>query len=84
MERVDWESEISQRKKAYDEGIARHTERSFADRNDPQYIKSRELWKRYLAGEITAKELEGNLGVNETNPVIDRAMEVFDGRTYGI
>jgi len=30
--------------------------------NSPDYIRSRKEWKRYLAGEITAAELQGLVG----------------------
>lgn len=61
MEKVDWENEMCNRKKAYQEGINRNAENSNGEDErfkDPKYTESRRLWDDYLARRITADQMQ--------------------------
>ena len=57
MEKDNREDEIRNRKKAYDEGIAKHNGLRAEAETNPTYIGCKEAWGRFLKGELTAAEL---------------------------
>lgn len=61
MENYNHEDEICKRKKAYEAGIDRNSKECDVARNDPDYLKSREQWKLFKSGRITAEQLKINL-----------------------
>jgi hypothetical protein len=70
MEKVDWEREVSNRKKAYQEGIDRDVGHKDESRfTDKAYLESKRLWKEFLAGRATSEDLQRNLkGYNGETP----------------
>jgi len=67
MERVDWEGEVSERKATYTEGIERYNARCLDSEDNPTYRKCREGWNKFIRGELTHKQLEEYIGVNESS-----------------
>jgi len=53
---------------------------------DPVYRKSREYWKLYLEGKLTAGELEEYLAelIGEDRGEVERMVDFFDGRELGV
>jgi hypothetical protein len=62
MERIDWENEVEQRKKTYQEGVAQRILLSDKVRGSEEYGESRRAWKDYVEGKITADEVGERLG----------------------
>ena len=63
-----------QETKADQEGAGRDNGESL---KDGTYQKCRDLWQRYLQGEITADELQRNLG--QYDEEIEEIKDFFDG-----
>ena len=75
MERDNTKDEDSlQEIKADQEGAGRDNGEPF---KDGTYQKCRDLWQRYLKGEITADELQRNLG--QYDEEIEEIKDFFDG-----
>ena len=82
MERVDWENEISNRKKDYEKGIRRNIDERYVLRNDPIYLKCRAEWKRFVKGEISSDELGRNLEESTNRPEVQIAKDIFDAEIF--
>lgn len=80
MEQVNWENEVRKRKEAYQAGIMRHNERVDQDREDIRYTESRRLWREFIQGKITSREIEERLTKYDKQKDLELVRDIFSAK----